>query len=133
MRNLLPAVSTAVLIIACLPAIAQRPTRPERGAEENVSVTIKDSMAREKIDTAVGRPSVTHHRMTVEGKLIEYTATTGYMLMRNAEEKPIAKIFYVAYAVDDAGGKAKLPPLYSTAARGQLPSGCTWDPSVPSG
>ena len=112
MRNLLPAVSTAVLIIACLPAIAQRPTRPERGAEENVSVTIKDSMAREKIDTAVGRPSVTHHRMTVEGKLIEYTATTGYMLMRNAEEKPIAKIFYVAYAVDDAGGKAKRPVTF---------------------
>jgi len=54
-----------------------------------VSVTVKDSEAIKK-DTLVGKPSVTHHQMTVDGKIVTYTATAGYMPMKDKDDKLIA-------------------------------------------
>jgi carboxypeptidase C (cathepsin A) len=44
--------------------------------------------------------AVTHHEMTLDGKKIPYTATTGLMHIRNEDEKKTAAIFYVAYVKD---------------------------------
>jgi carboxypeptidase C (cathepsin A) len=41
--------------------------------------------------------AVTQHQLNVNGLHINYTATAGYMPITNKEQKPIAKIFYVAY------------------------------------
>jgi carboxypeptidase C (cathepsin A) len=105
MRKPLLLAMTVIGTILLSPAIAQRPDR-----SENLSVTVHDSAGAEHRDTAVGKPIVTRHQITVDGKLIEYTATTGYMLMHDdLGEKATAKIFYVAYTADNAGSKAKRP------------------------
>ncbi len=54
-------------------------------------------------------PVVTHHQITVNGKVLHYTATTGYMPLRNSETNEIeANIFFVAYTLDNATGKRPL-------------------------
>ena len=111
MRSLLTGALTSLLLAAIFPAMAQRPDRPERS--ESVSLTVHDSTGVDRRDTSVGRPVITHHQITVEGKAIDYTATTGYMLMHDETgEKPLARVFYVAYTADNAGGRAKRPVTF---------------------
>jgi carboxypeptidase C (cathepsin A) len=57
-------------------------------------------------------PVVTHHEIHVGGKILRYTATTGYMPIRNEEGTEVeANIFFIAYALDSAA--AKRPLMFS--------------------
>jgi len=57
-------------------------------------------------------PIVTHHQITVGGRALHYTATTGYMPIRNDEGTEVeANIFFVAYTLDNA--PAKRPLMFS--------------------
>ncbi len=54
-------------------------------------------------------PVVTHHQITVNGRVLKYTATTGYMPLRNSETSEVeADIFFVAYTLDNPTGKRPL-------------------------
>ncbi|HVZ83680.1 MAG TPA: hypothetical protein VG893_08390 [Terracidiphilus sp.] len=44
----------------------------------------------------------THHELTLGGKVLKYTATTGTLLIRDEDDKPYGSIFYVAYTLDGA-------------------------------
>lgn len=48
------------------------------------------------------RSVVTHHRITINGTTIAYTATAGTIVIKNAKHQPEASIFYVAYTKDGA-------------------------------
>ena len=55
------------------------------------------------VTEATENAAITHHTVTINGKKIAYTARAGHLVtidMSNA--KPAAKIFYVAFTVDDA-------------------------------
>ena len=54
---------------------------------------------------SVPAPVVTQHTVTIDGKPISYTATTGYMPMRDTVGKLLAKIFYVAYTASASDPK----------------------------
>lgn len=58
-----------------------------------------DSLTSDKNDS-VPPPVVTHHHITINGKTINYTATTGYMPVKDKNESVRAKIFYIAYTAD---------------------------------
>jgi carboxypeptidase C (cathepsin A) len=45
-------------------------------------------------------PSVTHHQITVDGKLLKYTATAGRLPIKRDDGKTEAQMFYVAYTLD---------------------------------
>ncbi len=49
---------------------------------------------------SVAPPVITHHQITIDGKTINYTATAGYMPMKDKNENVLAKIFYIAYTAD---------------------------------
>ena len=54
-------------------------------------------------------PIVTHHEIRLGGRVLHYTATTGLMPIRNAENDEVeANIFFVAYTLDNAGPKRPL-------------------------
>ena len=54
-------------------------------------------------------PVVTHHEIQVGGKTLRYTATTGYMPIRNEESGEVeANIFFVAYTLNGAAPKRPL-------------------------
>jgi carboxypeptidase C (cathepsin A) len=57
-------------------------------------------------------PVVTHHDVHVGGRILHYTATTGYMPIRNEEGTEVeAHIFFMAYTLDNPG--AKRPLMFS--------------------
>ncbi len=47
-------------------------------------------------------PVVTHHHITVGGRLLNYTATAGRMPIKNDDGKIEAEMFFVAYTLDGA-------------------------------
>jgi len=47
-------------------------------------------------------PSVTHHQIQVNGKLLRYTATAGRLPIKDATNKTEALMFYVAYTLEGA-------------------------------
>lgn len=53
--------------------------------------------------------AVTKHSVTINGRVVHYTATAGYMTMNDYDGKPKANVFYVAYTKDpvpDASAQA---------------------------
>ena len=57
-------------------------------------------------------PIVTHHEIHVGGRVLRYTATTGYMPIRNEEGTEVeANIFFVAYTLDNAARKTSADVL----------------------
>jgi carboxypeptidase C (cathepsin A) len=54
-------------------------------------------------------PVVTHHEIHVGGRVLRYTATTGFMPLRNEDTGDVeANIFFVAYTLDGAAPKRPL-------------------------
>src|SRR5437763_1315139 len=45
---------------------------------------------------------VTKHAIQVKGKKLEYTATAGYLTLKDEQQKPTANIFFIAYTLDGA-------------------------------
>lgn len=54
---------------------------------------------------------VTHHQITINGKTLRYTATTGRLPLRNADGETEAEVFFVAYTLDNP--PAKRPLMFS--------------------
>ena len=61
--------------------------------------------------------SVTHHNVTINGKELNYTATTGTLVLKEETdkegEKPKASIFFVAYTLNDVEDTSKRPVTFS--------------------
>ena len=73
-----------------------QPPKPESG-----EATDKE----EHYDVAEVAPVVTHHAITLNGKTLSYTATTGRLPIKRGDGKIEAEMFFVAYTLDgqDAG------------------------------
>ncbi len=49
---------------------------------------------------AVEKVSTTHHKVTIDGQEISYTANAGTMVIRDGDGKPQATVFYISYTRD---------------------------------
>ncbi|MDB6166696.1 MAG: Peptidase, partial [Lacunisphaera sp.] len=94
-----------LLLLSFTVALAQEEPRDkdkdkDKGAEKK-SAPEKPEKEKEPV------LSVTEHELTVDGKVIKYRATAGYMLMKDAKnEKAKANIFFIAYTkLDDGANK----------------------------
>src|SRR5215831_11315397 len=58
-------------------------------------------------------PVVTHHSITVGGKELRYTATTGMMPLKNRDGETEARIFFMAYTLDGVEDRAHRPLTFS--------------------
>ena len=81
-------------LLAALPALASAQDKPAEKADDD-------------------KPIVTRGEVTTGGKLVKYTATTGFLPLRDLDGNLEAKVFYVAYTADDAGDRAKRPLMFS--------------------
>src|SRR5213594_3563237 len=52
-------------------------------------------------------PVATHHQITVDGKLLKYTATAGRLPIKRADGKIEAEMFFVAYTLDGQDGSKR--------------------------
>ena len=62
---------------------------------------------------AVPASSVTRHQVTIDGKVIKYTATTGWYILKDPQDKPIARFGYTAYTVDGVKNLALRPVTFA--------------------
>src|SRR5215472_777164 len=89
----------------------QKPAEPEAkqepAAEAGKEATDKDK--EEHFDVTEMPPSVTHHQITVDGRLLKYTATAGRLPIKRGDGKIEAEMFFVAYTLD--GAEASKRPL----------------------
>src|SRR6202030_4434917 len=68
-------------------------------------------------------PVVTHHQITLDGKLLKYTATAGRLPIKREDGKIEAEMFFVAYALE--GQQANQRPL-TLAFNGGPGSASVW-------
>ena len=61
-----------------------------------------EDLSRLKWDMAERAPSVTHHQISLGGKVLRYTATAGRMPIKDPAGTIEAEVFFVAYTLDDA-------------------------------
>lgn len=90
------------------PATPEKPAesgRPEPGKPESNEATDKE----EHYDVSEVPPIITHHQATVNGKALNYTATTGRLPIKREDGKIEAEMFFVAYTLD--GQEAGRRPL----------------------
>ena len=86
---------------------AEKPTEPAPVTEEQKPAGPKPGTDKDKEEYDVSEvpPVVTHHQITLDGKLLKYTATTGRLPIKRGDGKIEAEMFFVAYTLDgqDAG------------------------------
>src|SRR6202171_4069084 len=89
----------------------ERPTPPAetKSADDGKALEKDNRHAEEKQKEK--KPSVTHHEIRLDAKPFRYTATAGYMPMKDETGKLKANIFYVAYAKE--GGPARRPVTFT--------------------
>src|SRR5450631_4340627 len=59
-----------------------------------------DDKKEEHYDMTEVAPVVTHHQITLDGKALKYTATTGRLPIKRGDGKIEAEMFFVAYTLD---------------------------------
>src|SRR4030095_11018337 len=57
-------------------------------------------------------PVITKHEIRVGGRTLHYTATTGMMPIKNRDGETEARMFFMAYTLDDAG-RGRRPLTFS--------------------
>jgi carboxypeptidase C (cathepsin A) len=81
---------------AIKPEIASEPRPAMRESSGDKDKDQKE----EHYDMTEVPPVVTHHQVTVDGKLLKYTATAGRLPIKRGDGKIEAEMFYVAYTLD---------------------------------
>lgn len=86
-----------LLLILCLPLLTHG--QAKKGA---VTHSHSDATAEKenKAADSVWTPVVTHHSLTIGGQEIRYTATAGYLPMKDEKGKILARMFFIAYTKD---------------------------------
>lgn len=64
-------------------------------------------------DAVDEKPVVTHHKITLGGKVLAYAATVAQMPIKNANRETEAHIFYMAYTLDGVADAAKRPVTFA--------------------
>jgi carboxypeptidase C (cathepsin A) len=64
-------------------------------------------------DTSKQIKSVTHHSITIGGKVINYTATAGALTIYNELDSPVASVGYVAYTMDGVTDATTRPVMFA--------------------
>lgn len=83
---------------------------PEPSKPDSAETADKDK--EERYDVAEVAPIVTHHQMTLNGKTLNYTATTGRLPIKRGDGKIEAEMFFVAYTLDSQDA-AKRPLTFA--------------------
>jgi carboxypeptidase C (cathepsin A) len=101
-----------VALLSSLPARGQAERTPTPEAAAPPAAEREKKPAEEKPASAKEeKPSVTRHEIRTGGAVLRYTATAGYMPMKDESGKLKANIFYVSYVKD--GGGARRPVTYT--------------------
>jgi carboxypeptidase C (cathepsin A) len=102
------------VVFPAVPACAQGRNRGRRPEMKPAANTAKPAPVPGKQENTAPeekekKPVVTHHEITVQGKVLNYTATAGMMPIRDDAGTLEAHMFYIAYTLDGEGPAARRP------------------------
>jgi carboxypeptidase C (cathepsin A) len=103
----LPAIAIAVLLLASVGPVPAADTSPPAAA---VAVAQPATVAAPEPEP---RSSRTRHKVRIDGQVVPYTATAGWLIMKNDEGKPIARFGYTAYTRDGVGDLSRRPVMFA--------------------
>ena len=89
------------------PEAAELTPRPGEQAKESAA------SEKEKVPPVVEEPIVTRHRVTVNGKLLKYSATAGMLPLISAAGETEAHLFFMAYTADKSGPTGGRPLIFA--------------------
>src|SRR6266404_3094028 len=97
------------------PAASPQPTpSPQATASPAVPASTQQRGSQERPATpAEELPVVTHHEIRAGGKTLRYTATVGMMPLKNREGETEARIFFMAYTLNDPDSRTRRPLTFS--------------------
>ena len=100
-------------LLAALPGGADhaRPTEPAVVSPDRAKESVDGE--KEKNPASEEKPVVTRHQVTVNGRVLKYTATVGMLPITTSTGETEAHMFYVAYTADTPGGRGKRPLLFA--------------------
>ena len=103
------------LIASCLVAASLLGawTAPLHAADE--ADADKKADAKPAADAPKPEPfaSVTKHQITIDGKPVKYTATLGWYVLKDKDDKPIARFGYTAYTLDGVKELSRRPVTFA--------------------
>jgi carboxypeptidase C (cathepsin A) len=116
--------ATLTLMMSAAALSAQQPpaepTKAQTKVENKAATGVPKSKAeepakeKEKAKTSTDEePVITHHQIPLDGKELKYTATAGLMPIKDEKGEVEARIFFVAYTLDDAGPSTSRPLMFS--------------------
>ncbi|MFZ0585211.1 MAG: peptidase S10 [Candidatus Sulfotelmatobacter sp.] len=92
---------------------AENTSKPDTSSEQKPAVppafSDKEKDKEEHYDMTEASPVETHHQITVDGKVLKYTASAGRLPIKRGDGRIEAEMFYVAYTLD--GQDAAKRPL----------------------
>jgi len=88
---------------------AEKAPESNASAEDKADAKPGTDKDKEEYDVSEVPPVVTHHQITLDGKVLKYTATTGRLPIKRGDGKIEAEMFFVAYTLD--GQDASKRPL----------------------
>ncbi|MEW6381569.1 MAG: peptidase S10 [bacterium] len=90
------------------PPVAKTTTEPAGGEQQS-----PDTTGKKADESNTKELSVTHREITVNGQTLRYTATAGYLEIKEESGQPKADLFFVAYERDDRKNKGKWPLTFA--------------------
>jgi carboxypeptidase C (cathepsin A) len=97
-----------VLFLITMDFIFLSPVYSTQDAADNAQQT---QVSPEQIH--IKNASITHHTLDINGKSLSYTAVAGYMPISNDANKPIAKIFFIAYTKEPETNISQQPITFA--------------------
>jgi carboxypeptidase C (cathepsin A) len=109
-----------VVVILSARGVRAQPAEPPKAQAKGDSAAVKAAPTKdaspEKPKTKSStdeEPVVTHHRVSVDGKELKYTATAGLMPIKDAKGETEAHIFYISYTLDEPASGPSRPLMFS--------------------
>jgi carboxypeptidase C (cathepsin A) len=93
--------------------MGEAPGQNTPGQQQNVPGGVEPPKTTSDHEPPEEKLIVTHHKITVAGKTLAYTATTGRMPIKNEQQHTEAQMFFVAYTVDNAAATGKRPLTFA--------------------
>ncbi|MGI9247222.1 MAG: S10 family peptidase [Steroidobacteraceae bacterium] len=88
-------------------------TSPTWAGEKKSTDAKADGAAAVEAPAPAPASSVTRHQVTIGGKPIKYTATAGWYVLKDKDDKPIARFGYTAYTVEGVKDASRRPVTFA--------------------
>jgi len=83
-------------------------------ADEKKEEPASTEKADDKTPPPTPRAEVTHHEIKLDGQVIKYTATVGWLIMKDRKtDEPIARFGYTAYTLDGVKDPSRRPVTFA--------------------